>query len=170
MNRFLNSVVAWLRAGYPDGIPPTDYFPVLALLSRRLSNDDVKLVARDLMQRGDFDHVDIGVLITQLTDELPSPTDVERVRERGNKELLDDRAPADHGRRHLVRGERYHDLPPDIEARVPDLGAEIVLYCGGGFRSALAADNLQKMGYTNVISMDGGIRDWREKGYPLTKA
>jgi hypothetical protein len=82
VNRFLNSVVAWLRAGYPDGIPPTDYFPVLALLSRRLSNDDVKLVARDLMQRGDFDHVDIGVLITQLTDELPSPTDVERVRER----------------------------------------------------------------------------------------
>ena len=56
----------------------------------------------------------------------------------------------------------------DIEARVPDLNAEIVLYCGGGFRSALAADNLQKMGYTNVISMDGGIRDWREKRYPLT--
>ena len=58
----------------------------------------------------------------------------------------------------------------DIEARVPDLNAEIVLYCGGGFRSALAADNLQKMGYTNVISMDGGIRDWREKRYPLTNA
>ncbi len=57
----------------------------------------------------------------------------------------------------------------DIEARVPDLNTEIVLYCGGGFRSALAADNLQKMGYKNVISMDGGIRDWREKGYPLTK-
>jgi len=57
----------------------------------------------------------------------------------------------------------------DIEARVPDLDAEIVLYCGGGFRSALAADNLQKMGYKNVISMDGGIRDWRDKGYPLTK-
>jgi rhodanese-related sulfurtransferase len=57
----------------------------------------------------------------------------------------------------------------DIEARVPGLDAEIVLYCGGGFRSALAADNLQKMGYTNVISMDGGIRDWRERGYPLTK-
>ena len=82
MNRFLNSVVAWLRAGYPEGIPPTDYFPVLALLSRRLSNDEVKLVARELMQRGDFDHVDIGVLITQLTDELPSPLDIERVRER----------------------------------------------------------------------------------------
>ena len=82
MNRFLTSVVAWLRAGYPEGIPPTDYFPVLALLSRRMSNDEVKQVAHALMQRGDFDHVDIGVLITQLTDELPSPVDVERVRER----------------------------------------------------------------------------------------
>lgn len=57
----------------------------------------------------------------------------------------------------------------DIEARVPDLNAEMVLYCGGGFRSALAADNLQTMGYKNVISMDGGIREWREKSYPLTK-
>ena len=82
MNRFLNSVVAWLRAGYPEGIPPTDYFPVLALLSRRLGNDDVKVVAHELMQRGDFDDVDIAVLITQITDELPSPEDVERVRER----------------------------------------------------------------------------------------
>jgi len=82
VNRFLTSVVAWLRAGYPEGIPPTDYFPVLALLSRRMGNDEVKQVAHALMQRGDFDHVDIGVLITQLTDELPSPVDVERVRER----------------------------------------------------------------------------------------
>jgi rhodanese-related sulfurtransferase len=59
-------------------------------------------------------------------------------------------------------------LERDIEAKVPDRGTPLVLYCGGGFRSALAADNLQKMGYTNVISMDGGIRVWREKGYPLT--
>ena len=57
----------------------------------------------------------------------------------------------------------------DIEHQVPNLNAELVLYCGGGFRSALAADNLQKMGYTNVISMDGGVRGWREKGYPMTK-
>jgi rhodanese-related sulfurtransferase len=56
----------------------------------------------------------------------------------------------------------------DIEQRVPDTSAKLVLYCGGGFRSALAADNLQKMGYTNVISMDGGIREWREKKLPLT--
>ena len=57
----------------------------------------------------------------------------------------------------------------DIEVRFPDLNTPMILYCGGGFRSALAADNLQKMGYTQVISMDGGIRGWREKNYPLTK-
>lgn len=57
----------------------------------------------------------------------------------------------------------------DIETRVPDLSTLMVLYCGGGYRSALAADNLQKMGYTNVLSMDGGVRGWREKGYPFTK-
>jgi rhodanese-related sulfurtransferase len=57
----------------------------------------------------------------------------------------------------------------DIEQKIPDLNTPLVLYCGGGFRSALAADNLQKMGYTNVISMDGGVRGWREKGYPFTK-
>ena len=56
----------------------------------------------------------------------------------------------------------------DVEARIPDPATPIVVYCGGGYRSALAADNLQKMGYTNVLSMDGGIRDWRNKGLPLT--
>lgn len=55
----------------------------------------------------------------------------------------------------------------DIEKTIPDLDAEIVLYCGGGYRSALAADALQKMGYTNVVSMDGGFRGWHEAGYPL---
>ena len=54
----------------------------------------------------------------------------------------------------------------DVETRFPNTGTELVLYCGGGFRSALAAENLQKLGYTNVISMDGGIRGWRDKGYP----
>lgn len=57
----------------------------------------------------------------------------------------------------------------DIESKVPDLNTPMILYCGGGFRSALAADNLGKMGYTNVLSMDGGVRGWREKNYPLTK-
>ncbi len=82
MNRFLTSVIDWLRAGYPEGIPPTDYFPVLALLTRRLSNDDVKVVAREVMQNDGIDDVDIGVLITQITDQLPSPADIERVRAR----------------------------------------------------------------------------------------
>ena len=57
----------------------------------------------------------------------------------------------------------------DIEAKVPDTSTEMVLYCGGGFRSALAADNLQKMGYTNVISMDGGYRGWTDAGLPVEK-
>ena len=54
----------------------------------------------------------------------------------------------------------------DIESTVPDKSTEIILYCGGGFRSALSAENLQKMGYKNVISMDGGWRRWNELGYP----
>jgi len=92
--------------------------------------------------------------------------------DRGDKFLLVDvreesEFAKDHlpGAIHLGKG----IIERDIEARVPELDTEIILYCGGGFRSALAADNLQKMGYANVISMDGGIRDWREKSYPLTK-
>jgi rhodanese-related sulfurtransferase len=81
---------------------------------------------------------------------------------REESEFASDHLP---GAIHLGRGV----IERDIEARVPDLNAPMILYCGGGFRSALAADNLQKMGYTNVISMDGGIREWREKNYPLTK-
>lgn len=54
----------------------------------------------------------------------------------------------------------------DIERTIPDPGTEVILYCGGGFRSALVADNLQEMGYTNIVSMDGGWRRWKELGYP----
>jgi hypothetical protein len=82
VNRFLTSIVAWLRAGYPEGIPATDYFSVLALLSRRLGSDEVKAVAHELRHRGEFDDIDIAVLITQITDELPAPDDIERVRAR----------------------------------------------------------------------------------------
>src|SRR3984885_783719 len=66
---------------------------------------------------------------------------------------------------HLGRG----IIERDIEKAVPDKSAEVILYCGGGFRSALAADNLQKMGYTNVISMDGGWRAWTEAGFEVEK-
>ena len=69
------------------------------------------------------------------------------------------------GSRHVGRGV----LERDIETLIPEKDAPIVLYCGGGYRSALAADNLQKMGYTNVVSMDGGIRAWREAGYPIER-
>jgi rhodanese-related sulfurtransferase len=66
------------------------------------------------------------------------------------------------GARHIGRGV----LERDVETLIPDPDADIVLYCGGGFRSALAALNLQKMGYRRVVSMDGGIRAWREASYP----
>ena len=98
--------------------------------------------------------------------------DVKRRSDAGEKFVLvdvreDGEWAKDHlpGALHLGKG----IIERDIEERIPDTSAKIVLYCGGGFRSALAADNLRKMGYENVISMDGGIRDWREKGYPLTK-
>ncbi|MGZ4766177.1 MAG: DUF3349 domain-containing protein [Ilumatobacteraceae bacterium] len=82
MNRFLTAIVSWLRAGYPEGMPPTDYMPVLALLTRRLTTDEIRVVAAEVIKRGNFDHIDIGVAITQITDDLPSPADVERVRQR----------------------------------------------------------------------------------------
>jgi rhodanese-related sulfurtransferase len=67
------------------------------------------------------------------------------------------------GARHIGRGV----LERDVEGQIHDKDVEIVLYCGGGFRSALAADSLQRMGYTKVRSMAGGIRAWREAGFPL---
>ena len=98
--------------------------------------------------------------------------DVKQRLDRGDKFVLvdvreDSEWAADHlpGAIHLGKGV----IERDIEKTVPDTNAELVLYCGGGFRSALAADNLQKMGYKNVISMDGGVRGWREKGYPMQK-
>jgi len=66
---------------------------------------------------------------------------------------------------HLGRG----IIERDIEQRIPDTSAKLILYCGGGFRSALVADNLQKMGYSNVESMDGGWKGWLDAGLPTTK-
>ena len=98
--------------------------------------------------------------------------DVKKRLDAGEKfQLVDVREESEFARDHLPGAIHLGKgiIERDIEERVPDTGAPLILYCGGGFRSALAADNLQKMGYTNVISMDGGIRVWREKGYPLTK-
>ena len=102
-------------------------------------------------------------------------TNVDEVKsrmDRGDKfVLVDVREESEFAKDHLPNAIHMGKgvMERDVEQKVPDLNTPLVLYCGGGFRSALAADNLQKMGYTNVISMDGGIRDWREKGYPLTK-
>ncbi len=82
MNNFLARIVAWITAGYPEGVPGPDRVPLFALMRQRLTDDEAKSVATELMKRGEFDHVDIGVLITQITDELPAPEDVERVRGR----------------------------------------------------------------------------------------
>ena len=97
--------------------------------------------------------------------------DVKKRLDRGEKmTLIDVREESEFARDHLPGSIHLGKgiIERDVETRVPDVAQEIILYCGGGFRSALAADNLQKMGYKNVISMDGGIRDWREKNYPLT--
>ena len=69
------------------------------------------------------------------------------------------------GSMHLGKG----IIERDIETKVPDHGTKLVLYCGGGYRSALSADNLQKMGYTDVISLDGGWRAWNQAGLPVEK-
>lgn len=96
--------------------------------------------------------------------------DVKAMLDRGESfQLIDTREESEWARGHLP-GARHLSkgiIERDIEAAVPDHAARIVLYCGGGFRSALAADALQKMGYTNVISMDGGWGGWNAKKYPV---
>ena len=95
----------------------------------------------------------------------------ERMRDNSDIKLIDVREDnefaAAHatGATHLGRG----IIERDIETAVPDKNAELILYCGGGYRSALAADSLQKMGYTNVWSMAGGWRAWNEAGGEITK-
>lgn len=98
-----------------------------------------------------------------------SLADVKRRLDAGeNFRLLDVREESEWANGHLPKAEHLGKgvLERDIEKAVPDLDSMVVLYCGGGFRSALAADNLQKMGYTRVLSMAGGWREWKEAGYP----
>lgn len=95
--------------------------------------------------------------------------DARRKVENGKAQLIDVREDTEwaaghaRGAQHLGKGV----IERDIEKRVPDKGAELILYCGGGFRSALSADVLQTMGYTNVASMAGGWRAWQEAGAPV---
>ena len=86
-------------------------------------------------------------------------------------QLIDTREDSEWARGHIPGAIHLSKgiIERDIEKTVPDKSATIILYCGGGFRSALAAENLQKMGYTNVISMDGGWRGWTESQFPVIK-
>jgi rhodanese-related sulfurtransferase len=98
--------------------------------------------------------------------------DIKARLDRGDRfQLIDVREESEYAKDHLPNAVHLGKgvIERDVEEKFPDTAAPLVLYCGGGFRSALAADNLQKMGYTNVLSMDGGVRDWRAKGYPMTK-
>jgi rhodanese-related sulfurtransferase len=98
--------------------------------------------------------------------------DVKRRMDAGEKFLLVDvREESEFANGHILNAVHMGKgvIERDIEQRVPDTSAKVVLYCGGGFRSALAADNLQKMGYTNVESMDGGWRGWLDAGLPTAK-
>lgn len=81
---FLGSVVGWLRAGYPEGVPVSDYIPLLAVLARRLSSEEVAAVAQELITSGELpvDDIDIGATITKVTDDLPRDEDINRVREK----------------------------------------------------------------------------------------
>jgi rhodanese-related sulfurtransferase len=98
--------------------------------------------------------------------------DVKRRMDAGEKfVLVDVREESEWAKGHLP-GALYLGkgiIERDVEARVPDTGAKMICYCGGGFRSALVADNLQKMGYTNVESMDGGWKGWLAAGYATQK-
>lgn len=80
MNRFLTNIVSWLRSGYPDGVPKNDYLPILALLSPKLTADEILDVVRQLRHLPRPGFVDIGAEILRITDQLPKPSDVERVR------------------------------------------------------------------------------------------
>lgn len=98
--------------------------------------------------------------------------DVKRRLDAGEKiVLVDVREESEWGRGHLPGAVHLGKgiIERDIEQRVPDTDTKLILYCGGGFRSALSADNLQKMGYTNVESMDGGWKGWLEAGFPTQK-
>jgi len=85
--------------------------------------------------------------------------------------LIDVREESEWANGHLSRAQHLSKgiIERDIETAIPAHDAPIVVYCGGGFRSALVADNLQKMGYTNVLSMDGGWRGWTAAGLPVEK-
>ena len=100
------------------------------------------------------------VTVSETRDRLAANPNAKLIDVREDKEWDEARAA---GAEHLGKG----IIERDVEATVPDKSTELILYCGGGYRSALAADVLQKMGYTNVWSMAGGWKAWKESGAPI---
>ena len=100
--------------------------------------------------------------IEQVKEKLDRHEPFELVDVREDKEYARDHA---RGAIHLGRGV----LERDVETVIPNKQSEIILYCGGGYRSALAAHSLRQMGYSNVVSMMGGIKAWRDAGYPMSQ-
>ena len=103
--------------------------------------------------------------------EIDAPGLVRKLQQKTDFRLLDVREAEEFAAGHIPGAEHLCKgiIERDIETAVPDSNAEIVLYCGGGFRSALAADNLQKMGYKRVYSLAGGWREWVQAGFPTEK-
>jgi rhodanese-related sulfurtransferase len=107
--------------------------------------DDAKTRVREIDVAGALEHLKAGARLIDVRED----TEWERGRARGAA--------------HMGRGV----IERDIEVEVPEHDAELILYCGGGYRSALAADNLQRMGYTNVYSLAGGWKAWKDAGAPF---
>ena len=122
--------------------------------------------------------MDHSAAFLELVDDAKSrikEVNVDEARRRlksGNARLIDVREDREwaaghaQGAEHMGRG----IIERDIEQRIPDKNTEVILYCGGGFRSALSADNLQRMGYSNVSSLAGGWRAWQAAGAPVEPA
>lgn len=117
-------------------------------------------------------HSNKFLTIVNDAKERISETNVEEVKikiDRGEKfHLVDVREESEWNKGHITNAIYIGKgvIERDIEKKIDNTDAEIILYCGGGFRSALAADNLQKMGYSKVCSMDGGYGGWVKAGYP----
>lgn len=97
--------------------------------------------------------------------------DVKQWQEAGKSFVLIDVREESEWQKDHITGAQYMGrgiIERDLEAKYPDLATTLVLYCGGGYRSALSAELIGRMGYTDVISMDGGIREWKLKSYPLS--
>src|ERR1700723_4227559 len=127
------------------------------------------------MMRAAMDHAEGFLTLVREAKKRIKEDDVQTTKKKldaGEKMILVDvREESEWARGHIPNALHLGKgiIERDIEKAIPEKAAPVGCYCGGGFRSALAAENLQKMGYTNVISMDGGWREWTQAGFPTIK-